>query len=86
MILAASAILHVAVQAALIVRVLLRKHRDPAARIAWVIVILAVPLVGIAAYLFRAQGTSWWLSGLAGTLVGSVWNYAMASAFTWRRT
>jgi cardiolipin synthase len=55
MILAASAILHIAVQAALIVRVLLRKHRDPAARIAWAIVILAVPLVGIAAYLLFGE-------------------------------
>jgi dolichol-phosphate mannosyltransferase len=38
----------------------------------------------VAATLFTAQGTSWWLSGLAGTVAGAVWNYAMASAFTWR--
>jgi len=41
--------------------------------------------VGIASMLFEQQGTSWWLSGLAGILVGSVWNYAMASVFTWRK-
>lgn len=55
MILAASAIVHIAVQAGLIVRVLLRKHRAPAARIAWVIVILAVPLAGIGAYLLFGE-------------------------------
>lgn len=55
MILAASAILHVAVQAALIVRVLLRAHRDPGSRIAWVVVILAVPLAGIGAYLLFGE-------------------------------
>lgn len=44
----------------------------------------AVADVGIASLLFDQQGTSWWLSGLAGIVVGSVWNYAMASVFTWR--
>lgn len=44
----------------------------------------AVADVGIASLLFDRQGTSWWLSGLAGIVVGSVWNYAMASVFTWR--
>jgi hypothetical protein len=33
--------LHLAVQIAMIVRVLLRAHRDPASRIAWVLVIAA---------------------------------------------
>jgi dolichol-phosphate mannosyltransferase len=42
--------------------------------------------VGIASILFHRQGTSWWLAGLAGILIGSVWNYAMASVFTWRST
>lgn len=40
--------------------------------------------VGIAAFLF-AQDYTWWLSGLAGILVGAVWNYAASSIFTWRR-
>ena len=46
----------------------------------------AVADVGIASLLFDQQGTSWWLSGLAGIVVGSVWNYAMASVFTWRKS
>lgn len=41
--------------------------------------------VGVASLLFFSQDTSWWLSGLAGTAVGTVWNYAMASAFAWTK-
>jgi dolichol-phosphate mannosyltransferase len=44
----------------------------------------AVSNVGIASFLFE-QSHSWWLSGLAGVLVGAVWNYAASSIFTWRR-
>jgi dolichol-phosphate mannosyltransferase len=40
--------------------------------------------VGIAGFLFR-EAYSWWLSGVAGVLVGAVWNYAASSIFTWRR-
>jgi dolichol-phosphate mannosyltransferase len=40
--------------------------------------------VGIASVLFVRQYT-WWLSGLAGIVVGAVWNYAASSAFTWRK-
>jgi cardiolipin synthase A/B len=47
--------LHVLVQAALIVRVLLRPHRDPASRVAWIVVILALPVAGIVAYLFLGE-------------------------------
>lgn len=43
----------------------------------------AVANVGIAAYLFRFD-RSWWLAGVAGALVGAVWNYAISSIFTWR--
>jgi dolichol-phosphate mannosyltransferase len=45
----------------------------------------AVANVGIAATLF-GQGRSWWLAGLAGALIGGVWNYAIASTYTWGRT
>ena len=48
-------ILHVLVQIALIVRVLLRPHREPASRIAWIVVIVAVPLLGIIAYLLLGE-------------------------------
>jgi len=44
----------------------------------------AVANVGIASALFR-RDYSWWLAGLAGVLVGAVWNYATTSIFTWRR-
>ena len=40
--------------------------------------------VGIADLLFRA-GRSWWLAGVAGALMGVVWNFTMSSIFTWRR-
>ncbi len=43
----------------------------------------AVSNVGIAAFLFHSD-YSWWLSGLAGIVVGAVWNYAASSIFTWR--
>ena len=38
---------HVAIELALIVRVMLRPHREPAARVAWVAVITVLPVVGI---------------------------------------
>jgi dolichol-phosphate mannosyltransferase len=44
----------------------------------------AVSNVGIAAVLFR-EDYSWWFSGLAGILIGAVWNYAASSVFTWRK-
>jgi cardiolipin synthase len=40
---------------AVFVRVLLRPHREPASRLAWIIVVLAVPLVGIVAYLILGE-------------------------------
>lgn len=43
----------------------------------------AVANVGIAFQLF-ASHHSWWLAGLAGAAVGSVWNYAISSVLTWR--
>jgi dolichol-phosphate mannosyltransferase len=44
----------------------------------------AVANVGIATYVFRADQT-WWLAGIAGVIVGSVWNYAVSSVFTWKK-
>jgi dolichol-phosphate mannosyltransferase len=44
----------------------------------------AVANVGIAAYVFRAD-RAWLVAGLAGVIVGSVWNYAVSSVFTWKR-
>lgn len=43
----------------------------------------AVANVGIANVLFH-EHYSWWAAGVAGILVGAVWNYALSSIFTWR--
>jgi cardiolipin synthase len=51
----AGILLHLAAQVAVIVRVLLRPHRDPASRIAWVVVIAALPVLGIVAYLLFGE-------------------------------
>ena len=48
-------ILHVLVLIAVIVRVLLRPHREPASRIAWIVVILSLPVVGVLAYLLLGE-------------------------------
>jgi cardiolipin synthase len=42
--------LHVSIVLALIARVLLRPNRQPASRIAWVVVIVGLPVIGIVAY------------------------------------
>lgn len=47
--------LHVLLQAALIARVLLRPHRDPASRIAWIVVVLALPVFGMLGYLLLGE-------------------------------
>ncbi len=43
----------------------------------------AVGNVGIASYVFAADPV-WWLAGIAGAIVGSVWNYAVSAVFTWK--
>lgn len=40
--------------------------------------------VGVASFVFE-RDYSWLLAGLAGAIVGTVWNYAATSLFTWRR-
>jgi dolichol-phosphate mannosyltransferase len=42
----------------------------------------AVANVGVASYAFHSD-RSWWLAGVTGAVVGSVWNYVMSSIFTW---
>ena len=41
--------------------------------------------VGVANYLFDSDNSSWWLAGIAGAAIGSVWNYAVSSVVTWKR-
>ncbi|MDP9413785.1 MAG: glycosyltransferase family 2 protein [Pseudomonadota bacterium] len=40
--------------------------------------------VGVGSYIYGAQ-QSWWLAGVAGAMIGAVWNFAASSALTWRR-
>jgi len=40
--------------------------------------------VGVANVLF-GQNATWWISALAGILVGAVWNFVASSVFTWRK-
>src|SRR3954451_24153303 len=42
-------------EAAILVRAILRPHREPASRIAWAVVIVALPVVGIFAYLLIGE-------------------------------
>lgn len=49
------AALHVLIQLAISVRVLLRPHREPASRIAWIVVIFAMPVLGIVAYILFGE-------------------------------
>jgi dolichol-phosphate mannosyltransferase len=44
----------------------------------------AVANIGIIGTMF-SRGSGWWLAGIAGGLVGVVWNYTMSSLFTWHR-
>ena len=44
-----------ALQLAVVARILLRPHRDPASRIAWMVVVGALPLVGMLAYLLLGE-------------------------------
>ena len=46
---------HLLIQVALITRVLLRPNREPTSRLAWIVVILAVPVLGISAYVLLGE-------------------------------
>ncbi len=48
-------VLFTLLELALIARILLRPHRDPASRIAWMVVVLVIPLVGMLAYLLLGE-------------------------------
>ncbi|MGB5590163.1 MAG: cardiolipin synthase [Gammaproteobacteria bacterium] len=47
--------LHILIEIALIIRVLLRPHRQPASRIAWIVVIVGLPVIGILSYLLFGE-------------------------------
>lgn len=44
----------------------------------------ALANIGIGTW-FNAQSSQWWIAGLAGVLVGAVWNFVASSFVTWRR-
>lgn len=43
----------------------------------------ALANVGLAAWLY-SERPIWWAAGLAGALMGALWNYSMSSRFVWR--
>jgi cardiolipin synthase len=46
---------HTVLALAVIGRILLRPHRDPASRIAWMVVVAALPFIGVVAYLLLGE-------------------------------
>ena len=44
----------------------------------------AVANIGIGTWV-NAHDGRWWLAGLAGVVIGAVWNFAASSAVTWRK-
>jgi dolichol-phosphate mannosyltransferase len=45
--------------------------------------ISAVANIGVATWMFEREQT-WIVAGLAGVLMGAVWNYAVSTKFVWR--
>jgi dolichol-phosphate mannosyltransferase len=45
----------------------------------------AIANVGVGTVLFDQLALPWWLAGIAGAVVGAVWNYAVSGVFTWRK-
>ena len=39
--------------------------------------------IGVSDWLF-VNAQKWWVAGLAGAVIGVVWNYVVASHFVWR--
>ncbi|WP_326914062.1 glycosyltransferase family 2 protein [Sphingopyxis chilensis] len=44
----------------------------------------AVANIGIGTWM-AGQDERWWVAGVAGVVVGAIWNFAMSSALTWRK-
>jgi dolichol-phosphate mannosyltransferase len=44
----------------------------------------AVANIGIGNWL-AGQDERWWVAGMAGVVVGAIWNFAMSAALTWRK-
>jgi len=46
----------------------------------------AVANLGISVYLFETWDAVWFVSGIAGIIVGAAWNYAVTALYTWNNT
>ncbi len=46
----------------------------------------AIGNLSVADFLFGPAMTSWWLAGMVGAAMSLVWNYAVSSVITWRRS
>jgi len=44
----------------------------------------AISNVGIATWIYDYDDT-WWIAGLGGALIGTVWNFVVSAAFVWRQ-
>jgi dolichol-phosphate mannosyltransferase len=44
----------------------------------------AISNIGIAAWIYNYD-SKWWIAGLAGALIGTVWNFVVSAAFVWRQ-
>lgn len=45
----------------------------------------AIANVGVASFLYSEHQSRWWVAGVAGAIMSSVWNYAVSSVVTWRK-
>ena len=43
----------------------------------------AIANIGVASWIYAQHGV-WWVAGLAGALMGAVWNYMVSSAWVWK--
>ena len=50
-----SVFIHIAIQGGLLVRILARRYRSPASRMAWIVVVVSIPIAGIVAYLLFGE-------------------------------
>jgi len=48
-------LLHLLIVSGLVIRIILRPHREPASRIAWIAVVSAVPVLGLVAYVLLGE-------------------------------
>ena len=54
------------------------------ARFQAICVIGAISNIGIAAWIYDFD-SRWWIAGLGGAVVGTVWNFVVSAAFVWRQ-